>query len=156
MGASIEEVEAVYRRSLDSFLRVAAAMLGGRDAAREAVQEGFAVAVAKRGQYRGSGTVEAWIWAVVLNTVRTHRRLRHPGPYITEIEEPDVAERFDGVHAAVAALPARQREVVFLRYYADLDYDDIAAALGIRPGTVGATLSAARETLRNALREEVA
>jgi len=50
-------------------------------------------------------------------------------------------------------LTERQREVVFLHYYADLDYTAIAAALAISAGTVGATLTAARRTLRQALEE---
>ena len=45
--------------------------------------------------------------------------------------------------------------MLFLRYYADLDYAVIADALDISPGTVGATLAAARQTLRNALTKEV-
>jgi RNA polymerase sigma factor (sigma-70 family) len=45
--------------------------------------------------------------------------------------------------------------VLFLHYYADLDYETIAEALGISPGTVGATLSTARRTLRQALASEV-
>ena len=50
-------------------------------------------------------------------------------------------------------LTERQREIVFLHYYADLDYAAIAEALAISPGTVGATLNAARHTLRSALEE---
>lgn len=49
----------------------------------------------------------------------------------------------------------RQREVLFLHYYADLNYAAIASALGISEGTVGATLHAARTTLREALTQEV-
>jgi DNA-directed RNA polymerase specialized sigma24 family protein len=45
--------------------------------------------------------------------------------------------------------------VLFLHYYADLDYATIAEALGISPGTVGATLSTARGALRRALTHEV-
>ena len=64
-------------------------------------------------------------------------------------------------HAANGHAPAlplellteRQREIVFLHYYADLDYAAIAEALAISPGTVGATLTAARQTLRGALEE---
>jgi RNA polymerase sigma factor (sigma-70 family) len=51
------------------------------------------------------------------------------------------------------ALPERQRLIVFLRYYADLDYRAIAAALEIEVGTVSAALSAAHRSLRNALQE---
>jgi DNA-directed RNA polymerase specialized sigma24 family protein len=43
--------------------------------------------------------------------------------------------------------------VLFLRYYADLDYDAIAEALGISPGTVGATLHAAHKAMRERLKE---
>jgi RNA polymerase sigma factor (sigma-70 family) len=59
----------------------------------------------------------------------------------------------DALRAALAALPERQRLAAFLRYYADLDYEDIAAVLGITPGTVGATLNAAHAGLRRSLEE---
>ena len=55
--------------------------------------------------------------------------------------------------AAIAALPERQRLAVFLRYYADLDYASIAEALGVKAGTVAASLSAAHENLRKTLEE---
>lgn len=58
------------------------------------------------------------------------------------------------VRDAIAALPERQRLVIFLRYYADLDYDAIALAAGIRKGTVGPTLVKAQAALRRALGEE--
>ena len=57
------------------------------------------------------------------------------------------------LRAAVAALPDRQRTVLFLRYYADLEYDAIAEALGVAPGTVAATLNQARASLRRTLEE---
>ncbi|HET7744619.1 MAG TPA: sigma factor-like helix-turn-helix DNA-binding protein, partial [Gaiellaceae bacterium] len=53
----------------------------------------------------------------------------------------------------LAELPERQRLVVFLRYFADLEYRDIAAALDVGVGTVGATLNAAHASLRASLEE---
>jgi RNA polymerase sigma factor (sigma-70 family) len=53
--------------------------------------------------------------------------------------------------AAMSMLSERQRLVVFLRYYADLDYATIAEALSISSGTVGATLTTARAALGDAL-----
>ena len=53
----------------------------------------------------------------------------------------------------LAALPERQRLVVFLRYFADLEYREIASALEIEVGTVGATLSAAHAALTHGARE---
>ena len=55
------------------------------------------------------------------------------------------------LEALIVALPDRQRLALFLRYYADLDYEAIADALGVTPGTVAATLHAAHRTLRRKL-----
>ena len=152
-GASLEELEALYRSRLDAFARVAAAVAG--EGARDAVQDGFATAVRKRRAFRGDGPLEAWVWRIVVNAARDHaRRHRAESSGATDAEPPawPVAEA-DEVRAAVAGLPERQRIAVFLRYYADLDYESIATALGVKPGTVAATLHAAHAALRRDLLE---
>jgi RNA polymerase sigma factor (sigma-70 family) len=53
----------------------------------------------------------------------------------------------------VALLPKGQRLIVFLHYYADLDYGAIAEAIGVSTGTVGATLHTARASVRRRLEE---
>jgi RNA polymerase sigma-70 factor, ECF subfamily len=146
----LPELELLYRTRLPQFRRVAAAIAGNRDAGRDVVQEAFATAIRKRSSYGGNGSLEAWVWAIVVNTARDARRRRRD-------ESGDVP---DGAVEATEATPMplellgeRQREIVFLHYYADLDYAAIAEALAISPGTVGATLNAARQTLRVALEE---
>jgi RNA polymerase sigma-70 factor (ECF subfamily) len=57
------------------------------------------------------------------------------------------------LQALVRELPERQRLVLFLHYYADLDYAAIADVLEISVGTVGATLNQARSALRRLLDE---
>jgi RNA polymerase sigma-70 factor, ECF subfamily len=57
------------------------------------------------------------------------------------------------VGEAIAALPERQRIAIFLRHYADLDYEAIAEALGIERGTVAATLHKAHTKLQQVLTE---
>jgi RNA polymerase sigma factor (sigma-70 family) len=57
------------------------------------------------------------------------------------------------VRVWVASLPERQRLVVFLRYFADLDYRSIATALEIETGTVSATLATAHAALRRSYEE---
>jgi RNA polymerase sigma-70 factor (ECF subfamily) len=157
MSASLEELEELYRSDLDRFVRVAAAILGDREAARDAVHDGFAVAVRKRKSYSGRGPLAGWVWQVVVNTVRNRKRSREPS--LLELREDLTAPSSNGsneggrLQSALLTLPERQRLVVFLHYYADLDYRTIAAALGIQQGTVGATLSAARAALRNSLTE---
>ena len=57
------------------------------------------------------------------------------------------------VREAVEQLPERQRLVLFLRYYADLDYSAIADAVAVSEGTVAATLHTAHQRLRSLLAE---
>jgi RNA polymerase sigma factor (sigma-70 family) len=57
------------------------------------------------------------------------------------------------VRAAVARLPRRQRDALFLRFYLDFDYAAIAGTLGVEVGTVSALLHAARQGLARNLQE---
>jgi DNA-directed RNA polymerase specialized sigma24 family protein len=132
---------------------VAAAIAGDRGLGEDAVQEAFAKAVRKRRSYRHRGSLEAWVWRIVVNAARDARRRR---PLVTDLQELRLAEtNGHGPRIPLELLTERQREVPFLHYYADLDYATIADALGISPGTVGATLSTARGALRRALMHEV-
>jgi RNA polymerase sigma factor (sigma-70 family) len=154
----IGELEALYRRHYRRFLRVATAIAGDELAGHDAVQEGFARALKSAGGYRGEGSVEAWVWQIVLNAARAGRAARAPMPLAADdlaVETPNGnAEDLDaGIRAWVAALPERQRLVVFLRYYAGLDYRSIVSALGVEVGTVSATLSSAHTALRRSLKE---
>lgn len=158
-GAEIGAIESVYRRRFDRFCRVAAAILDDREAARDVVQDAFAQAVRRRSDYRGRAPLEAWLWRIVANTARDEHRAtaarRRREQSVVVAAEPFVADGAPSpeVRLAVAALPERQRLVLFLRVYADLDYESIADAVAISPGTVGATLNAARASLRRALEE---
>jgi RNA polymerase sigma factor (sigma-70 family) len=151
-GAGPGAIEAVYRRRFAAFMRVALAVTGDPETARDAVQEGFARALAHRAAFRGEGPLEAWLWRAVVNCARDARRVRPALPLEAAADEhlraPASAGGDAAVRAALAALPERQRMALFLRHYADLDYRGIAAVLGVRPGTVGATLSAAHASLR--------
>jgi RNA polymerase sigma-70 factor, ECF subfamily len=153
-GATLDELEALYRRLFDVFVRVAASVTGDSERARDAVQEGFATAVRKRGSFRREGPLEAWVWRIVLNAARldARRSVRAVG-YDETAAVNGHPERDAELRVALARLPERQRTAVFLRYYADLDYAGIGQALGIRTGTVAATLNAAHATLHMHLEE---
>ena len=154
----LAELETPYRDRHAHFVRVARAITGDPDRAVEAVQDAFAAAVRSRAGFRGEGSLEAWVWRAVVNAAR--KTLRRP---LVEVgtrlpPDADVAPPATVAELAplVAQLPERQRLVVFLRYYADLDYRTIADALGVETGTVGATLAAAHENVRRALQEVTA
>ena len=62
----LAELELLYRTRLPQFRRVAAAISGDRDAGRDIVQDAFATAIRKRRSYRGQGSLEGWLWAIVV------------------------------------------------------------------------------------------
>jgi len=154
-GATPAELEALYRARFDSFVRVAAGICRDAEAGRDAVQSAFVAAVRSRRSFRGSGTLEAWVWQIVVNEARRNAR-RDQGVSLeadglTPAANGDAGADPLGVRRWIATLPPRQREVVFLRYFADLDYRTIARVLGLAPGTVSATLSTAHRALRTRL-----
>ncbi len=150
----LAEVEALYRARFGHFKRVALAVVGNPERAVEAVHDGFADAIRSRRRFRGSGPLEAWVWRAVVNAARRARR--EPTDLALD-EAADVrrnghADRHpDDLRRLIAELPERQRLMLFLRYYADLDYQGIATALDVRTGTVSATLHAAHAALRSSL-----
>jgi RNA polymerase sigma-70 factor (ECF subfamily) len=157
-GATVDEIETVYRARGADFFRLALARTSNPEAAQDAVQEGFARAIRSRAGYRGDGSLEAWLVRCVLNAVEDGRPRNasvvelEPGAGAEQLSAP-TKEPDDAVRAAIRALPPRQRDALFLRFYLDLDYASIADVLAIEPGTVSATLHAARSNLSRTLEE---
>ena len=150
------EIEALYRGDFHRFERVARAITGDRDLALDAVQEGFADALRKAGQWEGRGPLEGWLWRCVVNRAR---KAKSRGAVLEPPENASLSDAGRGdpdLGARLATLPERQRLVVFLRYFADLEYREIAAALEIETGTVSATLHAAHANLRVRYQEVLA
>jgi RNA polymerase sigma-70 factor, ECF subfamily len=151
-AVQLAELESLYRRGYRRFLRVAAAILRDESRAVDAVQDAFASAIRRRGQFRGEGPLEAWVWRMVVNAALKELGRPRPGE-LPEFEVAAPREEPTPVAEAIARLPERQRLALFLRYYADLDYQSIATALQVSTGTVGATLNAAHSSLRRLLQE---
>lgn len=162
-GATLAQIESAYRVHAQRFHRLAWSLLGDEQAAWDAVQEGVARAVRARDSYRQEGPVEAWLWRSVLNSSRSMYR-REAARHRLEREavcdlaggspkgtHGDASTDADAVRAAVTRLSERQQTVLFLRYYADLELIAIAEIIGVRRGTVSATLVQAQARLRSLL-----
>jgi RNA polymerase sigma-70 factor, ECF subfamily len=148
-------IEHVYREQFPRFWKAMAAIIGNPDDARDAVQEGFARALAARQTYRGDGSVEGWIWRITLNAAVDARRRTREQPleeaFLLELPNP---ESDPALSDALRQLPKRQRLLIFLHYLADLSYEDAARICGITEGAVGASLWKARRTLAMLLEDE--
>ena len=152
----LQAIEAVYRDRGADFFRFALARTSDPELARDAVQEGFARAIRARRSFRGSGSLEAWIGRCVLNAAidASQRAVADSLEGQSDSEVSPTAEPLDGdVRDALRQLPRRQRDALFLQVYLDYDYATISSILGMKVGTVSATLHAARESLMRALQE---
>jgi RNA polymerase sigma-70 factor (ECF subfamily) len=147
-------LERLYRERYTRFRNGVAPVAGSYEAAHDAVQEGFARALRASSQYSGEGSLEGWVWRIVLRTALEQRR---PGEELPlDAVDPVFVEpeRDFALTSAVQALPPRRRLIVFLRYFADLPYQTIADVLDIDEGTVAATLAQAKQALAVTLNEE--
>lgn len=153
MDERTRAIEQLYRDRYVGFRNALAAVTGSSDTARDAVQEGFARALARRGQYRGDGPLAAWVWRIAFRCALETRGVRDVP---MEAVDPQLLEpeRNPALAFALASLPPRRRLIVFLRYYADFSYADIAAACDVSEGTVAATLARAHQALADALKRE--
>jgi RNA polymerase sigma-70 factor (ECF subfamily) len=152
-------------RALRIALRTATAMLGNREHAGDVAQD-TAVEVLRGAQrVRNPDTLDAWIHRIaVRQTMRLIRRNRSraqrevPIQDVPDALEPagwelphDAAERrelAEALRGAIDLLPERQRIALVLRYVHDLSHEQIAEAMGVRPGTAGALISRGRAALR--------
>jgi RNA polymerase sigma-70 factor (ECF subfamily) len=158
MATSLEDLGRLYRERYPRFYRLARALTGDDELAFDAVQDAFARAVRSRLSFRGDSSAETWVWRTLINVCRDQRR--RPGLVVDTLALPEEstsqnghAEEFPELRGAIAALPQRQRLILFLYHYADLDQETIATVTAVRRGTVAATLHQAHTSLRRALTE---
>lgn len=163
-----EGITVLYEAHWGRLVRLAWLLLHDQSAAEDAVQDAFVATARSWERIRDSGATTAYLHRAVVNNCRslqrhglvaerhlrvTRERPETPGRASAESAE-DVAVRTAEqarLLATVATLPQRQREVVVLRYYADLSEAQIAHALDISPGSVKAHAHRALATLRSQL-----
>ena len=155
MSATPRQIERVYRRRYSGFVGAITAVVRNTEDAADVVQDGFAQALSRRGEFRGDGALEAWIWKIVLR--KGFDRLAAPQTPVSLDELPELGlpdpENDPELEAALRQLTPRKRLVVYLHYVADLPYPTVAELCGISEGTVAATLAQARAALAESLAE---
>ena len=154
MDGTARELEALYETRYVSFRNALATVTGSRESARDAVQEAFVRALAGFEGRRPDGCLAAWVWKIAYHVALEQRRrdlafaADEPDPHLLE------PERDPQLEAAIRRLSPRRRLIVFLRYFGDFSYAEIAAACDVSEGTVAATLAQAHAELRAELEQE--
>lgn len=144
-----------YEASWAPCLRAVVASVGDRVLAEDLVAEAFARAWASWRRVRRHAAPRAWVVRTALNEgVSRWRRRRFEWLGANEDRrtlDPDEETLDSALLEALRRLPVRQREVIALRVFLDLDTEATARHLGIAPGTVTAHLSRAVTALRREL-----
>ncbi len=159
-------VEQLYASHYRQLVRLSVLLVRDPETAEEVVQDSF---VAMHGRWRSLREPEkglAYLRQTVVNRSRSVLRRRGVASrYVAS--QPDaasalapgadesalVSERRQAVLGALGKLPSRQREVMVLRYYLDLDEATIAETLGISRGAVKSHASRGAATLRTLLED---
>ncbi len=159
--APAEAVSALYQAHALGLIRLAVVMLGDRAAAEDVVQEAFCGLYRRWHHLSDPAKALSYTRSSVINNCRTalRRRRRQSGlagdPPSESAEAVALAgEEHREVLTAIRRLPARQREVLVLRFYLDLDEAEIAASMRISRGTVKSTTSRALAALGRLLGEQ--
>lgn len=152
-GASRTGVRRVVRARATEAAGLPLVLISGDvEVAEDAVGEACARTLARWSRVRTMQSPTGWNYRVAVNVARRRLRRQALEARLLRREPPPrpipAAEAHPELWAALRALPARQRQAMALRYVADLPEREVAQVMGIAPGTVAATLHAARTRLR--------
>ena len=134
---------------------VALRLLGNAEDARDATQNAFIRAYQRLDTFDPSRRFFSWMYRIAMNESLNLRRTQRPleplpatlaatADAMDRVEARELSER---VQAALMTLSTEHREVVVMRHFADLSYEEIAATLDIPEKTVKSRLFSARQRL---------
>jgi RNA polymerase sigma-70 factor, ECF subfamily len=156
--------DALFRESMSDVHAYVLGLLRDRAAAEDVTAAAFERAWRRRGSFDPRrGTERAWLFAIARNAALDElRRRKRTAALAVDPEDPAAAAAFDGgeddeaaarratVRAAVAALPARERELVGLKFGAGLTTAEIAHVLGCSERAAAMRVHRAMTALREA------
>jgi RNA polymerase sigma-70 factor (sigma-E family) len=153
-----KELAELFRAHHLELVRLAVVMVGDLATAEDVVQDAFERLHSRWRGLRNPASGLAYARSSVLNGCRSvHRHAAVRRRHLTRLgrlPEPGAAADRGLLAAALRRLPPRQRDVLVLRYYCDLDVAEIAATLRIGPGAVRSTMSRGLAALARVLEEE--
>lgn len=148
-------------RHADRMFRLASTLTGSATEAEDVLQEALIGAFKGARQFQGRSSVKTWLTRILLTQAarwqrdRRRRRLRQSDgmeeKFGVEGDAHGVEAKID-VRAAMRLLTSEHREVLVLREFDGLSYEEISAALGVPIGTVESRLHRARSDLKQKLK----
>ena len=151
-----ESFTELCKRYYPAMVAIAHSVLGDRHLAEDAAQEAFARAAVRLPQLRQKSKFAGWLAVICRNAAKDMIRRTQDRPAV--IERSVVANQSDQevvvevVREAIGGLSAAARELIFLRYYDGLSYEQISAVLGISEQAINGRLRRAKRKMADYLR----
>jgi RNA polymerase sigma-70 factor (ECF subfamily) len=156
------DFDALYRDARDDVFAYTATLLRDRAAAEDVTAQAFERAYKRRSGFDARrGTPRAWLFGIARNAALDELRRRKraataelipgPAPQPGPDEAAEAAAERDAVRRALGSLAARDRELIALKYHAELSNAEIAAVLGVSASNAGTLLHRAMTKLREAV-----
>jgi RNA polymerase sigma-70 factor, ECF subfamily len=157
---------------IDGLYGYAVVLTRNRTEAEDLVQETYVRALAAKHRLREDSNIKGWLFTILRNLWLNELRRRRSAPHLIDIDDNDgegfelagnqkdsheilvSGEDVQRVRSAIAELPVEYREIILLREFEDLSYQEIANVLDRPIGTVMSRLGRARAKLRIALQTE--
>ena len=163
-AATVEVFEAEAMPHLNDLFRTAVHVLGDRGQAEDAVQEVYLQAWKSFARFEPGTNCRAWLFGILFNCIRHHRRKSFRFPRLKPNEEfleanlacaPEIPTQLSDrdILAALDAIPPDYRAVVLLVDVEEFSYREVADILSVPMGTVMSRVSRGRRMLRDRLME---
>jgi RNA polymerase sigma-70 factor (sigma-E family) len=146
--------EAFAAQRMDSLLRLARLLTGTPTDAEDLVQSSLLRAHLKWPKIASADHPEAYLRKLLVNVHHSSvRKRRYSTVELTHADRPSAAPEtafgeVDELRSSILRLSVRQRTALVLRYYEDLDIDEIAEAMDLRASSVRSSIARALATLR--------
>jgi RNA polymerase sigma-70 factor (sigma-E family) len=145
--AATSDLDQLYREHYRSLVRLASILVDDVTTCEELVQDAFVAVLRRSGGWADPERAPAYLRSAVLNAARSHlRKQQVRRRWLRSVDAPPPSPPADGqtmvraesqvMLAALRGLPARQRDVLILRFYLELSEVEIAHTLGISTGSV--------------------
>jgi RNA polymerase sigma-70 factor, ECF subfamily len=166
----LHDFEQIVEQHQDMVFRTLARLTGERDGLEDMAQEVFLRLFKALPHFRGEAAVTTFLYRIIVNVVNDEFSERKKARMMSPIDDAagrelvmisaagaavqvERAQMQDAVDAGLLALPARDRTILTLHYQEGRSYEEIAAILDLKMGTVKTHLFRAREKLRNTMKE---
>ena len=157
-----DSFQLVFNKLKDKFYSVAYGILGNREDAEDALEFAFLEAYRNIKSFRGNSSLFSWLYKILVNACYQKARVKKAvSPGKTDFDEnievssshkqtsPAFSELDrDSLRKVISKLPKQYHEVLVLRAFDNLSYEEIAETLDVRKGTVMSRLHRARSLLQ--------